>query len=66
MRSCIKTQTLSAVSSVSLLKVDVSKGDVLKSPKHVGVGLSGTNKLKELFATKKISERQELDVSYGL
>lgn len=59
---CIKTQTLNAASSVSLLlKVDVTNGDVLKSPKHVDLGFSGSHKLKELFATKKISERQELE-----
>ena len=50
MRRCIKSQTLRAASSVPLLpKVDVSKGDVLKSPKHVDVGFSGTHKLKEQF-----------------
>ena len=61
-RRCIKTLTLNAASSVSLLlKVDVTNGDVLKSPKHVDVGFSGTHKLKELFSTTKISERQELE-----
>ena len=40
--------------------MDVTKEDILKSPKHVHVGFSDTNKLKELFSTKKISERQEL------
>lgn len=62
MRRCVKSQTLTAASSVlSLLKVNVTKDDVLKSPKNVDVGFSATHKLKELLATKQISERQILE-----
>ncbi|XP_041376341.1 uncharacterized protein LOC121388878 [Gigantopelta aegis] len=61
MMRCVKSGILNKADIPSLLlKVDITKSEVLKSYKHVNVGFSATHKLKELIATKTISERQEL------